>query len=155
MYCLSLRMLLLSGIISCLRYCLIHHLCLHVYLDEKLEPLSWELRVQIALDVARGLEYLHDGVSWITKSYALTNNSLLCLCSCLQPWLSFIPCYSTCLCPFFSGCFCNCLQAVPSVTHRDIKSSNILLDESMRARVIFCQYPHHSSEKMCKILKSF
>lgn len=29
---------------------------------EKHEPLSWDLRVYIALDVARGLEYLHDGV---------------------------------------------------------------------------------------------
>lgn len=57
----------------------------HLY-DEKLELLDWELRVQIALDVARGLEYLHDG-------------------------------------------------AVPPVIHRDIKSSNILLDQSMRARV--------------------
>ncbi|KAK9072294.1 hypothetical protein SSX86_008727 [Deinandra increscens subsp. villosa] len=57
----------------------------HLY-SEKHELLSWNLRVQIALDVARGLEYLHDG-------------------------------------------------AVPSVTHRDIKSSNILLDESMGARV--------------------
>ncbi|XP_047945124.1 calcium/calmodulin-regulated receptor-like kinase 1 [Salvia hispanica] len=57
----------------------------HLY-NEILQPLSWELRVQIALDVARGLEYLHDG-------------------------------------------------AVPSVIHRDIKSSNILLDHSMRARV--------------------
>ncbi|KAL0399287.1 UNVERIFIED_CONTAM: Calcium/calmodulin-regulated receptor-like kinase [Sesamum radiatum] len=57
----------------------------HLY-SEKFEPLNWELRVQIALDVARGLEYLHDG-------------------------------------------------AVPPVIHRDIKSSNILLDQSMRARV--------------------
>nr|GMC70140.1 calcium/calmodulin-regulated receptor-like kinase 1 [Ipomoea batatas] len=56
----------------------------HLY-DEVLELLSWNLRVQIALDVARGLEYLHDG-------------------------------------------------AVPPVIHRDIKSSNILLDQSMRAR---------------------
>nr|GMD56177.1 calcium/calmodulin-regulated receptor-like kinase 1 [Ipomoea batatas] len=56
----------------------------HLY-DDKLEPLSWDLRAQIALDVARGLEYLHDG-------------------------------------------------AVPPVIHRDIKSSNILLDQSMRAR---------------------
>ncbi|KAL6999408.1 non-specific serine,threonine protein kinase [Sarracenia purpurea var. burkii] len=53
--------------------------------SEKHEPLSWGLRVQIALDVARGLEYLHDG-------------------------------------------------AVPPVIHRDIKSPNILLDHSMRAR---------------------
>lgn len=57
----------------------------HLY-SQKHGLLSWELRVQIALDVARGLEYLHDG-------------------------------------------------AVPPVIHRDIKSSNILLDESMRARV--------------------
>ncbi|KAF2314249.1 hypothetical protein GH714_024492 [Hevea brasiliensis] len=56
----------------------------HLY-SESHEPLSWDLRVYIALDVARGLEYLHDG-------------------------------------------------AVPPVIHRDIKSSNILLDHSMRAR---------------------
>ncbi|KAL0406881.1 UNVERIFIED_CONTAM: Calcium/calmodulin-regulated receptor-like kinase [Sesamum latifolium] len=71
-------------------------ICLYVYMsrgslashlyNENLDPLNWKLRVQIALDVARGLEYLHDG-------------------------------------------------AVPSVIHRDIKSSNILLDYSMRARV--------------------
>ncbi|KAK8519904.1 hypothetical protein V6N12_003870 [Hibiscus sabdariffa] len=57
----------------------------HLYSEEH-ESLSWNLRVYIALDVARGLEYLHDG-------------------------------------------------AVPSVIHRDIKSFNILLDHSMRARV--------------------
>ncbi|KAB2007299.1 hypothetical protein ES319_D10G019500v1 [Gossypium barbadense] len=57
----------------------------HLY-NEKLEPLTWNLRVQIALDVARGLEYLHYG-------------------------------------------------AVPPVVHRDIKSSNILLDHFMKARV--------------------
>ncbi|PSR96314.1 Calcium/calmodulin-regulated receptor-like kinase [Actinidia chinensis var. chinensis] len=57
----------------------------HLY-SENHELLSWGLRVQIALDVARGLEYLHDG-------------------------------------------------AIPPVIHRDIKSSNILLDQSMRARV--------------------
>ncbi|CAM8896488.1 unnamed protein product [Rhodiola kirilowii] len=57
----------------------------HLY-NEKMEPLSWNLRLQIALDIARGLEYLHDGAS-------------------------------------------------PPVVHRDIKSSNILLDESMNARV--------------------
>lgn len=50
------------------------------------EPLSWEMRVQIAQDVARGIEYLHEG-------------------------------------------------ATPPVIHRDIKSSNILLDKSMKARV--------------------
>ncbi|KAM1796995.1 hypothetical protein ACFX11_037163 [Malus domestica] len=54
--------------------------------DENHKPLSWDLRVNIALDIARGLEYLHYG-------------------------------------------------AVPPVVHRDIKSSNILLDRLMRARV--------------------
>ncbi|KAB5521621.1 hypothetical protein DKX38_025940 [Salix brachista] len=72
------------------------HMLIYVYMSkgsldshlyrEDIKPLSWDLRIYIALDVARGLEYLHDG-------------------------------------------------AVPPVFHRDIKSSNILLDHCMRARV--------------------
>ncbi|XP_062013373.1 calcium/calmodulin-regulated receptor-like kinase 1 isoform X1 [Rosa rugosa] len=58
--------------------------------DDNQVPLSWDLRVAIALDVARGLEYLHYGVHF---------------------------------------------RAVPPVVHRDIKSSNILLDQSMKAKV--------------------
>ncbi|GAB2284621.1 Calcium/calmodulin-regulated receptor-like kinase 1 [Dionaea muscipula] len=57
----------------------------HLYSENK-PPLRWDQRVLIAVDVSRGLEYLHDG-------------------------------------------------AAPPVIHRDIKSSNILLDQSMRARV--------------------
>lgn len=48
--------------------------------------LGWEVRLQIALDISHGIEYLHDG-------------------------------------------------AVPPVIHRDLKSANILLDRTMRAKV--------------------
>lgn len=50
------------------------------------EPLSWSTRMQIALDSARGLEYIHE-------------------------------------------------HTVPLYIHRDIKSENILLDKSFRAKV--------------------
>lgn len=50
------------------------------------QGLSWDERLQIALDVSHGVEYLHEG-------------------------------------------------AVPPVIHRDLKSANILLDQSMRAKV--------------------
>ncbi|KAJ8775123.1 hypothetical protein K2173_020127 [Erythroxylum novogranatense] len=54
--------------------------------NQKEQSLSWDERIQIALDIAHGVEYLHEG-------------------------------------------------AVPPVIHRDLKSANILLDESMRAKV--------------------
>ncbi|OMO52589.1 hypothetical protein CCACVL1_29178 [Corchorus capsularis] len=54
--------------------------------SEEERSLSWEERLQIALDISHGIEYLHEG-------------------------------------------------AVPPVIHRDLKSANILLDQSMRAKV--------------------
>lgn len=51
-----------------------------------MQVLTWEERLQIALDISHGIEYLHEG-------------------------------------------------AVPPVIHRDLKSANILLDHSMRAKV--------------------
>ena len=51
------------------------------------QPLSWTARTQIALDAAKGIEYIHDH----TKS---------------------------------------------RYVHRDIKTSNILLDEGLRAKVL-------------------
>ncbi|KAF5735636.1 leucine-rich repeat receptor-like serine/threonine-protein kinase [Tripterygium wilfordii] len=54
--------------------------------DKADRVLSWEQRLQIALDISHGIEYLHEG-------------------------------------------------AVPPVIHRDLKSANILLDRSMRAKV--------------------
>ncbi|KAL6526309.1 Calcium/calmodulin-regulated receptor-like kinase 2 [Orobanche minor] len=56
-----------------------------LYNDEE-QVLSWQDRLQIAVDISHGIEYLHDG-------------------------------------------------AVPPVVHRDLKSANILLDNSMRAKV--------------------
>ncbi|RVW97977.1 Calcium/calmodulin-regulated receptor-like kinase 2 [Vitis vinifera] len=59
--------------------------------SEEGQGLSWEERLQIALDISHGIEYLHEGV------YKLI--------------------YST------------------RFIHRDLKSANILLDQSMRAKV--------------------
>ncbi|KAL0332161.1 UNVERIFIED_CONTAM: Calcium/calmodulin-regulated receptor-like kinase [Sesamum calycinum] len=61
-------------------------LIFNIFLDDEEQILSWEDRLQIALDISHGIEYLHDG-------------------------------------------------AVPPVIHRDLKSANILLDQSMRAKV--------------------
>ncbi|XP_010453713.1 PREDICTED: calcium/calmodulin-regulated receptor-like kinase 2 [Camelina sativa] len=57
-----------------------------LYGGEEMQVLNWEERLQIALDISHGIEYLHEG-------------------------------------------------AVPPVIHRDLKSANILLDHSMRAKV--------------------
>ncbi|CAM8923248.1 unnamed protein product [Rhodiola kirilowii] len=58
----------------------------NVLYGEQEGSLTWDERLQIALDVSHGIEYLHEG-------------------------------------------------AVPPVIHRDLKSANILLDQSMRAKV--------------------
>ncbi|KAH9624103.1 hypothetical protein KSS87_009400 [Heliosperma pusillum] len=55
-----------------------------IYSEE--DNLSWDERLQVALDISHGIEYLHEG-------------------------------------------------AVPPVVHRDLKSANILLDQTMRAKV--------------------
>ncbi|GAB4832461.1 Calcium/calmodulin-regulated receptor-like kinase 2 [Ancistrocladus abbreviatus] len=54
--------------------------------EEGEDTLTWDERLQIALDISHGIEYLHEG-------------------------------------------------AVPPVVHRDLKSANILLDGSLRAKV--------------------
>ncbi|XWS75628.1 hypothetical protein CRYUN_Cryun01aG0107400 [Craigia yunnanensis] len=58
----------------------------NILYGEEEQSLSWEERLEIALDISHGIEYLHEG-------------------------------------------------AVPPVIHRDLKSANILLDQSMRAKV--------------------
>lgn len=60
---------------------------LHSWLhEEKSEKLSWKTRLRIAIDVANGLQYIHE-------------------------------------------------HTRPKVVHKDIKSSNILLDSNMRAKI--------------------
>ncbi|XP_024366699.1 receptor-like serine/threonine-protein kinase At1g78530 [Physcomitrium patens] len=59
---------------------------LHDYANHNREPIDWELRLRIALGVARGLSYLH-------------------------------------------------YDCIPHIIHRDIKCSNILLDDDMEAHV--------------------
>ncbi|XWS30859.1 hypothetical protein CRYUN_Cryun23aG0027400 [Craigia yunnanensis] len=58
----------------------------NILYGEEERGLSWKERVEIALDISHGIEYLHEG-------------------------------------------------AVPPVIHRDLKSANILLDQSMRAKI--------------------
>ncbi|KAK4772961.1 hypothetical protein SAY87_027980 [Trapa incisa] len=67
-------------------YELMPHGTLHDHLHGGLSPLNWELRLKIAMQAARGLEYLHK-------------------------------------------------ESVPPIVHRDVKSSNILLDADMVARI--------------------
>lgn len=82
--------------------------------------MRWDLRVNIALDVARGLEYLHDGVREHIGFFSEMMNMFMLL-------FYFVK--------LTDNLWSLILQAVPPVVHRDIKSANILLDHSMRARV--------------------
>ncbi|XP_008245074.1 PREDICTED: probable LRR receptor-like serine/threonine-protein kinase At4g29180 [Prunus mume] len=59
---------------------------LHTYHDVTLHVLTWKERLQIAVDAARGLDYLHNGCK-------------------------------------------------PSIVHRDLKTSNILLNENLHAMI--------------------
>lgn len=74
------------------------------------KPLAWTMRVQIALDAAKGLEYIHK-------------------------------------------------QTNPSYVHRDVKTSNILLDSNFCAKVSFycisCSFSHVESSQILKSLLRF
>lgn len=86
------------------------------HVGEEKQALSWQERLQIALDISHGIEYLHDGVCVLFFLYIFF--SIMCTCS---------------LCTYI---FIE--QAVPPVIHRDLKSANILLDHLMRAKVTVC-----------------
>ncbi|WVY90188.1 hypothetical protein V8G54_035702 [Vigna mungo] len=78
--------------------------------EEGLEPLEWNRRLTIALDMARGVEYLHD-------------------------------------------------LAHQSFIHRDLKSSNILLGDDMRAKVadfgLVCFAPEGKPSIETRIARTF
>ncbi|GAU38631.1 hypothetical protein TSUD_276690, partial [Trifolium subterraneum] len=78
------------NLVNLLGYCVDkgQHILVYQYMSNGSEEkkLSWDDRLQIAVDISHGIEYLHEG-------------------------------------------------AVPPVIHRDLKSPNILLDDSMRAKV--------------------
>ncbi|KAK9945866.1 hypothetical protein M0R45_011360 [Rubus argutus] len=67
----------------------IHHKTVHLLADASTNVLTWKGRLLIAVDAARGLDYLH-----------------------------------------------NCCQ--PPIVHRDLKTSNILLNEDMQAKIGDC-----------------
>ncbi|URD71980.1 Protein tyrosine kinase [Musa troglodytarum] len=85
-----------------------HHMLIYDYMtngslasqlySENHNVLSWDLRVNIALDVARGLEYLHDGVRSHTLFLAeMMNRSCIVFSVNLTSTLSFnLAGFSTC-----------------------------------------------------------
>jgi serine/threonine protein kinase len=100
--------------------------------DQNGELLTWEQRVNIAQDISRGLEYLHEGVS---MPYFFLSSMLASMC--LYELFTML---SRCMFHFLCHVFDNQMtlefwQAVPPVIHRDIKAANILLDATMTARV--------------------
>jgi serine/threonine protein kinase len=79
--------------------------------------LEWPARVRIAAGSARGIAYLHEDCNDIFHSFT----SFLMICTTLM--FCYLILY------FFS------LAGHPRIIHRDIKSSNILLDNNFEALV--------------------
>ena len=92
------------------------HDMLH-FSDEASKTLTWNARVRIVLGTARALEYV---VSAITESYIS-----LCISLTKRARTFMSPLTLNCQ-PFFRYLHEVCL---PTVVHRNLKSSNILLDE--------------------------
>ncbi len=49
---------------------LLRTILLYICLGQEERILSWDERLQIALDISHGIEYLHEGVCWILCSFS-------------------------------------------------------------------------------------
>lgn len=86
----------------------------NLYAAPNRTPLSWRTRIQIAIDVANALVNSRLIVIFLLAC-VVHEIDLLLICSSVQEYLHF---------------YCD-----PPLCHRDIKSSNILLDDNFVAKV--------------------